>query len=106
MEKAKKSILDMTKEEIRANVVAYKMGAVDNMVLELHSDGIVNFSKFCEKYLQRTKDWTAGKLEACTYLKKDDAFTPEEYTAISAGLRDLAARLAAYANEIDSAKDE
>ncbi|WP_285815619.1 DUF5053 domain-containing protein [Phocaeicola sartorii] len=106
MEKAKKNILEMGKDEIRSSIVSYKMGAVDNMVLELNTDGIVDFGKFCEKYLQRTKDWTAGRLEACINLKKDEAFTPEEYTAISAGLRDLAARLAVYADEIDSAKDE
>ncbi len=106
MEKAKKNILEMSKEEIRNNVISYKTGAVWNMNVELGLDAIVDFQKFCAKYLGKQEEWVSEKLDACMVAKKNEAFTPEEYTAISAGLRDLAAVLAVYADEIDSAKDE
>lgn len=96
----------MSSEEIRAGIVAYKMGAVWNAVNEWDADGIINFIKFCEKYLQRTEDWTKEKLEACMSIRKEQAFTPAEYADITRGLRDLASKLQKYADEIDSAKDE
>lgn len=102
----KKNTREISRDEIRAGIVSYKMGAVWNAVNELDVEGIVNFSKFCEKYLQRTGDWVDEKLEACMSIRKEQAFTLDEYAGITKGLRELASKLQEYAEEIDSAKDE
>ncbi len=69
-------------------------------------DGLLNVSKFAKRYFNKTQSWFAQKLSGMTVCNKKRAFTPDEYSAISASLRDIAKRLNDYADEIDKAKNE
>lgn len=88
---------------IRAEQMKVKTEAVWVMFLEL--GGLINISKFAEKYFERTHGWFSHKLNHNTVNGKPAAFTAEECDRIAASMRDLAARLNDYAAAIDAAAD-
>lgn len=87
----------------RAEQIKVKSEAVWVAFLEL--DGLLNVSKFAKKYLGKSQSWFAQKLHGHNVCGKSRSFTADEYKTISASLREVAAKLEQYANEIDAAND-
>lgn len=67
-------------------------------------NGLVNITKFSEKYFGRSHGWFAQKLYSHVVCGKPRKFTSEECDKIAQSFRDLAAELDAYAGYIQSAK--
>lgn len=65
--------------------------------------GLINVSKFARDYFHKSQGWFIQKLNGYSVCNKDRSFTAEEYSGISKALRDVAARLSRYADEIDAA---
>jgi hypothetical protein len=68
-------------------------------------DGLLNVSKLAKKYFHRSHGWFSQKLNGYCVCKKERAFTTEEYSQLTASLRDIAKRLTDYADAIDAAEE-
>lgn len=88
-------------EEDRNAVIATKPGAVWNAFAEL--EGLINKTQLADQYFNRSHAWLSQKLNGCTVLDKKKSFTEEEYHQLAEAFRHIARRLAAHADEIDTA---
>lgn len=68
-------------------------------------EGLINLSKFAEKYFGKSQSWFAQKLHGNVVSGKARKFSTEEYNKISDAFRDLATQLEVYANNIDKASE-
>lgn len=87
----------------RGEQMKVKSEAVWVAFLEL--GGLLNVSKFARDYFGKSQSWFAQKLNGYTVSRKERSFTSEEYGRIADSLRDVARRLEAYADAIDSAEE-
>lgn len=90
--------------ERRKEIIATKSGAVWNAFTEL--EDIINKSQLAKQYFGKSQSWFSQRLNGCTVRKKETAFKPEEYSKLAEAFRDIAKRLQAHADEIDTAKFE
>ena len=67
-------------------------------------DGLVNISKFAEKYFDRSQGWFSQKLYGHVVCGKPRKFTHEECDKIAQSFRELAAELETFAGHIQLAK--
>lgn len=88
----------------RAELVSEKAGAAWVAFLELR--GIINKSQLASQYFNRSQSWLSQKINGCEVCKIERSFTENEYHQLAEAFRDIARRLMAYANEIDSAEME
>lgn len=88
----------------RAMLITTKPGAVWVAFNELN--GLINKTQVAEQYFKRSQGWLSQKLNGCTLHKKKQAFTEAEYHELAEAFRDIARRLNAHADEIDSAEME
>lgn len=86
----------------RKIVIELKSGAVSCAFDELN--GIVNISKFSERFLERTHSWFSQRLNGCVVMNRQMSFKEDEYKRIAEGFRELAKELMQHADEIDSAE--
>ena len=68
-------------------------------------DGLINITKLAREFFGKSHGWFSQKLNNTTVSGKRREFTPEEYARLTASFREIAARLNAYADAIDSAAD-
>jgi len=66
--------------------------------------GLINVSKVAKDYFHKSHSWFAQKMNGYSVCNKERAFTKEEYAMLTGALRDIAARLNEYADEIDAAE--
>lgn len=67
-------------------------------------DGLINVSKLAKNYFHKSQSWLAQKVAGYTVCNKERTFTPQEYSQLTAALRDIANRLNEYADAIDAAE--
>ena len=91
-------------EERRTKCIAYKADATFTAFSEL--EDIVNKSQIAKQYFGKSQSWFSQRVNGCTVLKKAIAFKEEEYHQLAEAFRDIAKRLQAHADEIDTAKYE
>ena len=91
-------------EERREKCIIYKPDATVTAFSEL--EGIINKSEIARQYFAKSQSWFSQRLNGCTVLSKSMAFKEEEYHLLAESFRDIAKRLMAHADEIDSAKLE
>lgn len=89
-------------EENRKKVIATKSGAIFNTFMEL--EGLLNKSVVAKQYFEKSQGWFSQKLHGSTVCDKERGFSDTEAHQLAEALRDIANRLSAHANEIDSAK--
>lgn len=105
MYKGKRKVFNIAKyEELRTQNIATKQGAVWNAFVEL--EGLINKSQLATQYFKKSHSWISQRIHGCTVHNKEKSFTPEEYKKLSEAFRDIAKRLEAHADEIDSAEDK
>lgn len=105
MYKGKRNIFNPEKDnKLRDMVIATKQGAVWNTFVEL--EGLINKSQLATQYFKKSHSWISQRIHGCTVHNKEKSFTPEEYKKLSEAFRDIAKRLEAHADEIDSAEDK
>lgn len=68
-------------------------------------DGLLNVSKLAKEYFHKSQSWFSQKLNGYSVCKKERAFTADEYSQLTASLRDIANRLNEYADAIDAAEE-
>lgn len=90
--------------EGRKEIILTKRVAVCNAFSEL--EGIINKSQLAKLYFGKSQSWFSQRLNGCTVLKKSMAFKEEECHKLAEAFRDIAKRLLAHAEEIDTAKYE
>lgn len=101
----KRKILDPDEyEERRKKCIEYKADATVTAFSEL--EDIVNKSQIAKQYFGKSQSWLSQRVNGCTVLKKSMAFKEEEYHQLAEAFRDIAKRLQAHADEIDTAKYE
>ena len=81
-------------EERRKECIAYKSDATFTAFSEL------------EDIINKSQRWFSQRLHGWQVLNKSMSFKPSEYHQLAEAFRDIARRLEAHADEIDSAKDE
>lgn len=86
----------------RAKCIKYKTDATFTAFSEL--EDIIDKSQLAYQYFDESPDWLTQRIDACMLLKKDDAFTEEEFHQLAEAFRDIAQRLQAHADEIDTAE--
>ena len=91
-------------EQHRSEVIKEKCGAVWNAFVEL--EGLINKTQIAEQYFGKTHGWFSQKLHGCSVFNKQKKFTEAEYHQLAEAFRDIARRLEAHADEIDSAELE
>lgn len=69
----------------------------------LEFDGLINKSKFAEKYMERSQGWFSQRLNGNIVRGKEVSFTPEEYNQISKAFEDIASRLKEYSELLSKA---
>lgn len=67
--------------------------------------GLINVSKLSREYFHKSQSWFAQKVAGYSVCNKERSFTAEEYTQLTAALRDIAKRLNEYADAIDAAEE-
>lgn len=101
----KRKILDPDEyEERRKKCIEYKADATVTAFSEL--EDIVNKSQIAKQYFGKSQSWLSQRVNGCIVLKKSMAFKEEEYHQLAEAFRDIAKRLQAHADEIDTAKYE
>lgn len=90
--------------ERREEIVSTKCGAVWTAFVEL--DNLINKSALAPQYFEKSQSWFAQRVHVCTVRKKEMSFKEEEYHQLAEAFRDIAKRLQAHADEIDSAEFE
>ena len=101
----KRQILDIEKyEERRKSCIEYKADATMTAFSEL--EDIINKTQLAKQYFGKSHSWLSQRINGCTVLNKTMAFKEAEYHALADAFRDIAKRLLAHADEIDSAKNE
>ena len=91
-------------EERRKECIAYKSDATFTAFSEL--EDIINKSQLSKQYFNKSQSWFSQRLHGWQVLNKSMSFKPSEYHQLAEAFRDIARRLEAHADEIDSAKDE
>ena len=91
-------------EERRKKCIEYKPDATITAFSEL--EDIINKSQIAKQYFGKSQSWFLQRLNGCTVLKKSMAFNEEEFHQLAEAFRDIAKRLYAHADEIDTAKYE
>ena len=86
----------------RAECIKYKMGAIFTAFSEL--ENLISKEQLSYQYFDESENWVSERVDACMLLKKDQAFTEEEYHQLAEAFRDIAQRLQAHADEIDAAE--
>ena len=86
----------------RAEIIAEKSGAVWNTFSEL--EGLINKSALATQYFDRSSAWLSQRIHGCTVMNKSMTFKEKEYHQLAEAFRDIANRLLAHADEIDTAK--
>ena len=101
----KREIADVAEyEERRKKCIEYKPDAVVTAFSEL--EDIINKSQIAKQYFGKSQSWFSQRLNGCTVLNKSVAFKVEEFHHLAEAFRDVAKRLQAHADEIDTAKYE
>lgn len=101
----KREILNLAEyEERRKKCIEYKTDATVTAFSEL--ENIINKSQLAKQYFGKSQSWFSQRLNGCTVLKKSMAFNEDEYRKLAEAFRDIAKRLMAHADEIDTAKFE
>lgn len=88
----------------RSLQVKVKSEAVWVTFIELK--GLVNLSALAREYFERTPAWISQRINGNMVLGKRAEFTEAEYHELAEAFRDIARRLNAHADEIDSAEME
>lgn len=86
----------------RAEHIKYKINATFVAFTEL--EDIISKSQLSFQYFDESENWVSERVNACMLLKKELAFTEEEFHKLAEAFRDIAQRLQAHADEIDAAK--
>ena len=73
-------------------------------VVFLELGGLINVSRLAKEYFGKSQSWLAQRINGYTVNYKECRFTTEEYGQLSGALREIAARLNKYADEIDAAE--
>lgn len=89
-------------EERRRKCIEYKPDATATAFSEL--EDIINKSQLAKQYFGRSQSWFSQRVNGCTVLNKAIAFKEDEYHQLAEAFRDIAKRLTAHADEIDTAK--
>ena len=69
-------------------------------------DGLLNKSRLAQQYFNRSQAWLSQKINGCTVCNRKAGFTEAEFHQMAEAFRDIARRLTAHADEIDSATME
>ena len=85
----------------RAQNITIKSGAVFVAFTELN--GIINNAALARQYFHRSSSWISQRINGNTVFDKKAGFRPAEYQQLADAFRDIARRLIAHANEIDTA---
>lgn len=85
----------------RAQNITIKSGAVFVAFTELN--GIINNAALARQYFHRSPSWIAQRINGNTVFDKKAGFRPAEYQQLANAFRDIARRLIAHADEIDTA---
>lgn len=86
----------------RAECIKYKMGATFTAFSEL--EDLISKEQLSFQYFDESEKWVSQRVDACMLLKKELAFTKEEFHQLAEAFRDIAQRLQAHADEIDAAE--
>ena len=89
-------------EDRRKKCIEYKPDATATAFSEL--EDIINKSQLAKQYFGKSQSWFSQRVNGCTVLNKSMAFKEEEYHQLAEAFRDIAKRLMAHADEIDTAK--
>lgn len=99
----KRKILDIEKYNAdRAKCIEHKPDAAFTAFSEL--EDIINKSRLAREYFNKSQGWLSQRINGCMVMNKAAAFKDEEYHILAEAFRDIAKRLMAHADEIDSAK--
>ena len=90
--------------EGRKEIILTKRVAVCNAFSEL--DDIINKSQLAKQYFGKSQSWFSQRLNGCTVKNKLMSFKEADYGQLTSSFRDIAKRLLAHAEEIDTAKYE
>ncbi len=66
--------------------------------------GLINMSKLAKEYFHKSQSWFAQKVSGMNVGNKSRSFTKDEAKQLTTSLREIAARLNKYADEIDAAE--
>lgn len=88
-------------EARRAKCIEWKADAVLTACSEL--EDLINVSQLAAQYFDESPDWISGRLRGCM-CDRTRAFSEEEYHQLANAFRDIAKRLLAHADEIDTAE--
>lgn len=86
----------------RQEIIDTKQGAVSVAFTEL--EDLINKTQLSRQYFGKSHSWLSQRINGCTVLSKSMTFKPDEYHLLAEAFRHIAARLAAHADEIDSAR--
>lgn len=101
----KRKILDLEKyNEHREKCIEYKPDATFTAFSEL--EDIINKTQLAKQYFGKSQGWLSQRINGCMVMKKAASFKEEEYHVLAEAFRDIAKRLQAHANEIDTARYE
>lgn len=91
-------------EKRRESIISVKYGAVFNAFAEL--ENLINKDSLADQYFEKSEKWINERITGGIARDKSRQFTEEEYHQLAEALRDIAKRLQAHADEIDTAKFE
>lgn len=91
-------------EDRRKKCIEFKADATVTAFSEL--EDIINKSQIAKQYFEKSQSWFSQRIHGCTVLNKSMTFKEEEFHQLAEAFRDIAKRLQAHADEIDSAKME
>lgn len=101
MYQGKKKLLNPAKhEEVRAEVIACRSGAIFNAFVEL--EDIINKSELSRQYFGRSHSWFSQRLNGSMVNNRKQEFSEPEALALAGAFRDIAKRLSVLASEIEA----
>lgn len=86
----------------RAEIVKTKSGAVWTAFVEL--ENLINKSELAKQYFSKSQSWFSQRLNGCAVMTREASFKEDEYHLLTEAFRDIARRLNAHADEIDTAE--
>lgn len=89
-------------EQNRREAISFKEGAIYTAFLDL--DGLINQTALVKQYFKKSQGWFSQKLHGATVCDKERSFSPAEAHQLAESFRDIANRLLAHADEIDTAE--
>lgn len=91
-------------EQLRAEEIKYKRGAVTVVFDELES--LINISQLSRQYFKRSPSYVSQRIHGCVIEDVTKSFNEEEYHLLAESFRDIAKRLNSFADEIDEAENK